>query len=272
MRKWLLILSLIVIALFIPTTIALAATSADVTVKATGYICGAPTLTVTWISDTELKLDWTPGADAVATMVRAKVGSMPEDRNDGYLVYNGIATTFTDTAVNLDIIGGDVYYKAWGANSDGIWEEAGDTTYIGGAGMVLIALFALAVGVSWMASRSTYYLLKILAGVAWIGVATYWNNNPTPLFAFDSAGHTIFYILFWGLAVAMFFMPMWYSKTNASGEKTGRMNIRLPQFLGGQSEVDELKERQRMATTSFDRRDTYRKRLNDALNGRRMRK
>jgi len=110
-----------------------------VNITVTGWVVGETGLTVTWISDTEVRLDWTRGPSANATMIRVEIGSAPVDRNDGYLVYYGGGFSFTDIVINLDLIGAYVYYGAWSQNEDGNWEETGSIAFIGGAGMTEIA-------------------------------------------------------------------------------------------------------------------------------------
>lgn len=110
-----------------------------VTLTVTGWVVGQTGLTITWISDTEVKLDWTRGPSANSTMIRIKIGSAPASRDDGYLVYYGDAFSFTDMVINLDLIGAYVYYGAWSHDEEGVWEETGSIAFIGGAGMTEIA-------------------------------------------------------------------------------------------------------------------------------------
>lgn len=149
MKRLLTILSLLILGLIIGVTPVLAATSGDITVTATGYVCGAPEgLTLTYISDYEVGISWTKGDDAQNTIVRAAVGRIPESRTDGYLVYEGTGTNCSDTGVSLDETAAYVYYRAWSQNVGGIWEEIGISDFIGGAGMVLIAIVILVLGIT----------------------------------------------------------------------------------------------------------------------------
>ncbi len=147
MRKWLITLTLL-IAWIIPTPV-FAATSAEVTITASGYIVGAPGgLTLTYISDYEVGISWTKGSDAVNTMVRGAVGRVPKNRTDGYLVYNGAGTSTSDTGVSLDETAAYIYYVAWSQNAGGLWEDTGVSGFIGGAGMLLIAIVLLVLGLT----------------------------------------------------------------------------------------------------------------------------
>ena len=84
------------------TTLVKADTSADITITASGYICGAPGgFTITYVNDYEVQLDWSVGDNAVNTMVRAAYGHFPADITDGYQVYYGNGTTTNDDATSL---------------------------------------------------------------------------------------------------------------------------------------------------------------------------
>lgn len=104
-----------------------ASTTADVLVKATpgwGLVTPPSDFTVTRITDTQVLISWTPAEGAANTSIRMKVNSVPGDRNDGYLVYCGNASTVTDTWLDLDVIWSEVYYAAWSENATGSWSES----------------------------------------------------------------------------------------------------------------------------------------------------
>lgn len=120
MWKWLTALVFLVL-LLVPVP-ALADTSQDVTVTATGWVIEAPgDFTLTYISDYEVGIAWTKPPTANNTMVRAGYNEFPETREDGYLVYYGTSSNTSDTATNLDILFGPVYYVAFSENSEGVW-------------------------------------------------------------------------------------------------------------------------------------------------------
>lgn len=174
---WKRVILLTICLLSIPTPM-LADTTADVTVTATGYIVGVSELTITWITDTQIQIDWVMGDNVTNVMLRAKIGSLPDDREDGYLVYTGNATTFTDTAVNLDEIATYVYYRLWSQGSGGVWEEEGDSGWIGGQGMILIAIIMMCAMVSYFSLRSSNILLALGASLTWLFFLYYTRDNP----------------------------------------------------------------------------------------------
>jgi len=63
----------------------------------------------------------------------------------------------------------------------------------------------------------------------------------------------------------------WRTSSASDGTESSGFNFRLPQFLGGQSEEDELAERRNNAMTSRARRELYTKRITDAVRNRRTR-
>lgn len=225
-------------------TVVLADTTTDITVTATGYVAGSPGLTITWISDQEIQLDWIKGAGSNNTMVRAKIGSLPEDRDDGYLVYYGVGTTFTDTSVNLDEIGTYVYYRAW-AEAEGVYEEEGDSGYIGGIGMVLIAIFILCGILTFLSLRNNNPLLSLVAALSWIFVFAYTRSNPIGDIETGSFADELIVYLCWGMAFVLLFTGATrYIRQrnirrnsdsytmNDSGEITSVTNTRKPRTQG----------------------------------------
>lgn len=145
--------------LLIPTSV-LADTSADITVTAAGWVCGAPGgFTITYISDYEVGLSWAKGIEAEKTMIRAAYGRTPENRTDGYLVYYGDGVYCSDTAVSLDETATPIYYRAWSQNANGVWEDEGVWGFIEGIGVTMIAFIVLALGIAGIAMWRKHILL-----------------------------------------------------------------------------------------------------------------
>jgi len=128
--KWLRLLLLLPLALsLLAPAIALAGNEISVTVTASPLFTGGITsFTITYVSDTNLKLDWVMGGDAVQVMIRAKYGAYPADipdqftaPTDGYLAYYGAGLTTNDTSMNFDQNPGYLHYKAWAQRGDGTW-------------------------------------------------------------------------------------------------------------------------------------------------------
>lgn len=117
-------------------------------------------------------------------------------------------------------------------------------------------LVILAIGLSLVAVRTSYYILAFFAGVAWWGLAAYWMHDP--IVGGDPVDNIMLvFAIFAG--VAMMFKMGWKTKM-VDGREVGSFAIRLPSVFGGQSEEDEVE-----ATNSRDwhiRRSKYQERLN----------
>ena len=107
----------------------------------TTYVAVSPptNLILTRISDNEVHITWTKGFNACYSMVRGAVGRIPEERDDGYLVYYGAGTEATDW---VDIGPNKVYYRVWSQSCALVWEDEGISGSIGGA-IVLMILFGI---------------------------------------------------------------------------------------------------------------------------------
>jgi len=186
---------------------AVADTSQEVTITATGWIAGAPTgFTITYVNDHQLDLSWVKGEDADNTMVRAKYGSYPSSYTDGYQVYYGAGTSTSDTAVSVDETGTGIYYRLF-SEAGGVWvEDVYAEGFWEGIGMTLIAFFILCGILSFLSLRNRSALLAIGASGAWLFMLAYTRSNlPGGITAGDSAD-TIMVLTFIALAIAMPFM------------------------------------------------------------------
>lgn len=183
----------------------LAETSSDVTVTSCGYICGSPDgLTATYISETNVQLDWVKAEDATNTIIVAKYGSEPTSKSDGYIVYSGNETTTNDIGVSLDETATYVYYRAWAQNAAGVWETIGsNTAWMGGTGMILIALFLLCGFLSFLSLRSRNVLVAFGAAISWLFVLIYTRDNPIGGITVGSTGDQMFLLLCIGMAIAL---------------------------------------------------------------------
>lgn len=197
--KWVARICLVLALMLLPTTVS-AATSAEVTIYAMGYVCDAPGgFTLTYITDYEIGINWAMGAGANNTMVRAAYGRYPENRTDGYLVYYGNGTYCNDTAVNLDETASLVYYRAWSQNAAGVWEEVGASDWLEGPNMKMIALIVLCLGLMTPAFLWKKQALMVAAGLAWT-VLAFWSRAMTPTWGTWDMYELLFYL---GFALAL---------------------------------------------------------------------
>ena len=227
MKKWLVILALLILGLILGTIPVLADTSAEVTITATGWVCGAPGgFTLTYISDYEVGISWTKGIDAENTMIRAAYGRVPESRTDGYLVYygpdDGIGEIISDTGVNFDEGVSDVYYRAWSQNAAGIWEETGTSNLMESPYMLLIVLAGLAFGFTIASAVLKKGFLAFAAASVWVITSIYCFTRYTEVW--DTYFSLAF--LFIGLMLACAFSPLAYRETTPAGERPEEPDVR----------------------------------------------
>jgi len=222
-----------------------------------------------------LDFTWGYSGNTTQIMIRGKYGSYPANiadnltqPSDGYLVYYGANTTASDTSMDFDQNPGAIYYRAWGQKNDGTWDTSPDSGWKESAIMTLIGLFLFAGILTFVGARSSYSFLKFLAGGSWLLLMAYWVASPPSTITAGDSTHTIGIILFIGMALAMFFMPMWSTKT-INGNEVGVFNIRIPRVLGGRSEEEESESRRLGSRTWRDRRDAYQGRLSNTSRGRR---
>jgi hypothetical protein len=195
---------------------ALAATQEEVTITATpGF--GILTFTVTYISETQLNLEWTTDDSVASVMVRAKYGEdldeIPDEDtepSDGYLVYEGADSSCSDTSMDFDQNAGPLYYKIWGKtdedkwliNSAGDWEES--------AIMTLAIFGGLALGLSFFGWRSRHLIACIAAAGTWIFLWWYIQGNVS---AVTGAGLQLITVICFALAITMLLLGVFRAIT-----------------------------------------------------------
>lgn len=138
-------------------------------ITVSAYIVAAPSgLIITYISDYEIHIEWTKGADADKTMLRGAIGRMPTSRADGYEVYYGTGEEATDW-VNIGAAA-PIYYKAFSQKADGFWEPVGVSGEANFMSMsyMWIGLIILSLGLSVICLTLRRSLFGTLAAFAWL--------------------------------------------------------------------------------------------------------
>lgn len=129
--------------------------------------------------------------------------------------------------------------------------------------MVSAALIAIAGILSFISIRTTYYIIKVLSAVAWLGLFAWWIANP-----FTTAGspaHVIVLMLLLFISIAFMFFPFWEAKFKNGSESGGKW--RLP--FQATEEEEELSAQQRKLPTHQQRVDAYYARIEARLRGER---
>ena len=175
MKRWLIIITLLLVSL-VPIGQVLADTTADVTITASGYIVGVPGgLTLTYVSDYEIGISWEKGSNAENTMVRAAYDRAVEDRNDGFLVYNGTAIGTTLWTSNVGFLG-SIHLRAWSQRADGMWEDIGTTAEESFMSISFLFVILIILGLSLFiaAFRWKDILLSYAAALTWMAIGFWW--------------------------------------------------------------------------------------------------
>lgn len=149
------------------------------------FTAGITSFNITYISDTQMDLDWTVDATVDKVMVRAKYGGYPADipndittPSDGYLVYYGNGIAVSDTSMDFDQNLGFLYYKAWAQKLDGTWYINTSTGNKESRTMVLILLVGFATFLSIFGMIKKNPLFTVFGAAGWLSVILYTRANP----------------------------------------------------------------------------------------------
>jgi hypothetical protein len=242
----------------------LAVTSVDVTITATPGGAGIVTFIATYISETQIDLDWTVTGDVDKVMVRAKYGSVPDDipdedtaPTDGYLVYYDTGLSSSDTSMDFDLNPGPLHYKAYAQKADGKWYTVSRTDWKESQIMTLIFFAVLAGILSFIGAKSSFWILKVLAGLSWWGLDFYWMSSPPSNIVKGSAVDQLMIALLIVVGLAFMLMPYWYTSSK-NGQEEGK-GFKMP-FQKTQEEEEDY--RARYSPSRKERNAHYIDRLN----------
>jgi hypothetical protein len=220
--KWLVTILITLVVSLLPVAV-LADTTAVVNVTNSPYFSkGITSFTITYIKDTQMDLTWTVDDTVANVMVRAKLGSYPDDipdentaPSDGYLVYYGSDLSVSDTAVNLDAGALNIYYKAWAQKispegmkagtkeSDGTWYVATTVGYKESVEMVLIALIGFGCVMSYFAIKNRNMMIAVIASAIWVCLIAYTRANPIGNMVTGDTSDTIILVVFLAVTIAV---------------------------------------------------------------------
>jgi hypothetical protein len=199
----LIIACLVIGVIFTPALCVSAATTATVTITATGVVVGAPGgFTLTYISDYEVGIDWTPAAGSTNTLIRAATGRYPTSITDGWLVYFGAGSTTIDTGVSLDETATGIYYRAW-AEKAGAYSPFWAEDFIEGGGMTFIAFAAIALGLTIGGFAIKRVSLVVGSAFGWLVLGGYSYSKITAPFESSIYFYLFLMCIAMVLAVAM---------------------------------------------------------------------
>ncbi len=102
--------------------------------------------------------------------------------------------------------------------------------------MTIYVIAGLAIFTSFMAIKSSYWVLKFLAGAFWVGVATFWKMYLPATITAGNALDKIILIILVGMAVAFFVMPFWYTESKNGNEVARGFKMTLSRLSGNDEE------------------------------------
>ncbi len=126
-------------------------------------------------------------------------------------------------------------------------------------------LLILAGVLTFASLRSTYFILKFLAGLSWWGLAFYWHGNP-----FDTASGsamTVIVIVVFFVGLALIAMPFWTTRI-VNGKETNSGRFRLP-FTKTDEELEEAKRKSKLPSRD-ERLEAYKDRVDAVIKGERI--
>lgn len=227
-----------------------------VTLYATPISYGLTDFTITYVSDTELDFSWGYSANVTKAMIRGKYGKYPSDipdihtePSDGYLVYYGTETTANDTSMDFDQNPGAIYYKAWGQMDDGTWRTTAKSGWKESAVMTLIAVLLFCGVMSFIALRSSFFGLKLVAGISWFTFFIYFKTTPPSIITEGSAAHTAILVTAIGFGIMIILAGLGRGiqrteKWNEKGETqvSEGFNFKLPDWLNASEDSPEARK------------------------------
>lgn len=211
-----------------PVAPVFAGTVADVNLFATPlYGSGILSFTITYVSDTQLDLSWTVGANVTNVMVRSSYGKYPNDitsanqtPSDGSLVYYGPLLAFSDTSMDFENnFGMRLYYRAWAQRPDGTWFVNSKSGWKESSIMTLLAVIAIAGILSFLGFKNVQ--MRFIGGIAWFFVLVYWLSNRPSAITAGTPPDVFAILLFIAAGVIMFFWPTLTSRLNGQERGAG---------------------------------------------------
>jgi hypothetical protein len=104
--------------------------SQDITITSTPYYISGPVvldapsdLTAEYITLSDVSLTWVKGMGAVNTEIVVNYDHFPTTRMDGYVAYNGPATSADDMSADPEQCFGNYYISAWSEDGAGNWSQ-----------------------------------------------------------------------------------------------------------------------------------------------------
>lgn len=223
------------------------------------FVLYPPTTFTATVNGNVIDLLWTKVTGVPNTCIVRGTMDYPTTQTDGLIVYSGVGTSYSDTAV--DVEKDKYYYSAWGCDGISLYSTDYITASAGGNAMSLIFLLGLPAILMFVGTRTTYWIFKVLAGFAFLPLGFYLNANPI---SDDTNIKTIQWMVILGVALGCLFWGFWTNKSLANGkEATDR--LRLP-FMRTDEQEEEY-QRNNRELSRYERTAAYARRTYLARNG-----
>jgi len=220
----------------------------------------APTdFTITQTGTNDITITWATGAYADTTIIRAKEDGYPTSITDGYEIYDGALETVDDSGLNLGT--STYFYRAWSENVSGYSTDYAEEN-IGGDNMVFLGILGFAAIMSFIAFRSAFFGLKLMAGMVWFPlVFLYVQANPPAGVTEGSGLHIALMVVSVGFGIMVVLAGLgkgiqkttrnedWRGSFSASSEG---FSLKLPDFFKDPNEVNRRKRQQ--STNDYNER------------------
>jgi len=123
----------------------------------------------------------------------------------------------------------------------------------------------MAIGLSFISARTSYWLLKFMAGLSWWVVGMFWiANSPSDIAKGSPTDIAILFLLFFA-GLAFMLMAFWTTRQD-KGQEVGK-GFKIP-FISPSDEEEEEERRRSYRPSRQERNSVYSQRVRSALQGR----
>ena len=150
----------------------------EITFTPGGTVLSAPTdFTATKINDYKIRLNWTNGAGASGVVIVANPTATPMDLTDGYIVFNGTASTVDDTDVDFNFWTAEqtqMFYRAVSVNENGSVSLPAYTEIVEVNLMTVLIAIVILMGLAGIAYWREDWIVYLISGITLLTFGGYY--------------------------------------------------------------------------------------------------